>query len=36
LMTVNGSVKLQSYPIQDEPEEEMGFQHKMSLKGMSC
>jgi hypothetical protein len=29
-------VKLQSYPIQDEPEGEVRFQYKMSLKGMAC
>jgi hypothetical protein len=29
-------VNSESYPIQDEPEEELRFQHKMSLKGMSC
>ena len=29
-------VKLQSCPIQDEPEGEVGFQHKMSLERMAC
>jgi hypothetical protein len=28
--------KGESYPIQDEPEREVGFQYKMSLKGMAC
>jgi hypothetical protein len=31
-----GNVKGESYPIQDEPEGEVGFQYKMSLKGMAC
>src|SRR6266496_1079505 len=29
-------VNQQSYPIQDEPEGEMGFQYKMSLERMAC
>jgi hypothetical protein len=29
-------VKEQSYPIQDEPEGEAGFQYKMSLERMAC
>jgi hypothetical protein len=29
-------VNWESYPIQDEPEREVGFQYKMSLKGMAC
>jgi hypothetical protein len=28
--------KGQSYPIQDEPEGEVGFQYKMSLERMAC
>jgi hypothetical protein len=28
--------KPKSYPIQDEPEGEVGFQHKMSLERMAC
>ena len=28
--------QLESYPIQDEPEGEMGFQYKMSLERMAC
>jgi hypothetical protein len=28
--------KAQSYPIEDEPEGEVGFPYKMSLKGMAC
>jgi hypothetical protein len=28
-------VNVQSYPIQDEPEGEVGFQYKMSLKGVA-
>jgi hypothetical protein len=28
--------KPESYPIQDEPEGEGRFQHKMSLEGMAC
>ena len=28
--------KAQSYPIQDEPEGEVRFQHKMSLERMAC
>jgi hypothetical protein len=31
-----GQVKTKSYPIQDEPEGEVGFQHKMSLERMAC
>ena len=36
LVSYDGTVKQQSYPIQDEPEGEVGFQYKMSLKGMAC
>jgi len=35
--SVSTNYKRQSYPIQDEPEGEVGFQYKMSLKGVaSC
>jgi hypothetical protein len=36
LGAVEAGVKGESYPIQDEPEGEVGFQYKMSLKGMAC
>jgi hypothetical protein len=29
-------VKSESYPIKDEPEGEVRFQHKMSLERMAC
>jgi hypothetical protein len=32
----NGSRQSKSYPIQDEPGEEVGFQYKMSLEKMAC
>src|SRR5216684_4041961 len=34
--TEPAQVKKQSYPMQDEPEGEVRFQHKMSLERMAC
>jgi hypothetical protein len=34
--TFPDTVNIESCPIQDEPEGEVGFQHKMSLERMAC
>jgi hypothetical protein len=36
VIPARGRVKGKSFPIQDEPEGEVGFQHKMSLEQMAC
>lgn len=36
ILYIRGQGNGQSYPIQDEPEGEVGFQYKMSLERMAC
>jgi len=36
VLRLGRAVNGKSYPIQDEPEGEMGFQYKMSLERMAC